>query len=168
MRWGAWIKKRGRRRRTESGWREGRSEIRVLVFYSQIDCWGVKRWADVAAWSDSSWKALAAAAATCWLLIENSGLPLGNNTFPFLFFLKQRDLAESCFWIDIGEWVLLSLSPFCWICGSINTLSHLRPEMYCVCVCVITVPFKTQKSSESAFIATSFQHKLLRGVNLMS
>lgn len=102
------------------------------MFDSQNEYRGVKCEADVAAWSGSRWKALAAAVATCWLLIENSGLPLGTDFF-FFPFLKERDLAESCFWIDIGEWVLLSLSPFCWICGSINNVSHLRPEMDCVC-----------------------------------
>lgn len=145
------------RGRTESRWKGGRSEIRVLVFYSQDDCWDVKCEADVAVWSDSSWKALAAAAATCWLLIENSGLPLGNR-FPFL--PEKGELAESCFWIDKGEWVLLALSPFCGICGSINTASHLRPQMDCVCN---NCTFSEQKSSESAFIATRFQHQLPHG-----
>lgn len=111
-------------------------------------CRGVKRKADGAVWSDSSWTALAAAAAaTCWPVIENSGLPLGNT---FLFFsLLKRDVAESCLWIDIGEWVLLSLSPFCWICGSINTVSHLRPEMDCACN---NCTFSTHKA-HSAFMA---------------
>lgn len=64
-------------RRTESRWNGAED----LMFYSQDNYWDVKHEADVAVWSDSSWKA---ATATCWLLIGNSSLPLGN-TFPFFF-----------------------------------------------------------------------------------
>lgn len=96
MRWGGSKKERGRR--TESRWMEGRSEIRVLVFYSQDDCWEVKREADVAVWSDSSWKAQAAAVATCWPLIENGSLPL-RNRFP-LFSPKR---AQTC-WVMFLGW----------------------------------------------------------------
>lgn len=92
---GGWMKER----RTESGWWEGRSEIRVLVFDSQNEYRGVKCEADVAAWSGSRWKALAASVATCWLLIENSGLPLGNRFLLFSFSKRAR----SC-WVMFLDW----------------------------------------------------------------
>lgn len=81
MRWRGWMKMR----RTASGWKEDRSEIRVLVFYSQSGCWGVKcsAWYSRLVWFQL--ETLAAAAAACWL-IENSGDLQRITRFPTLSF----------------------------------------------------------------------------------
>ncbi len=128
MRWGGWMKQW--RRKAESGWRQDGSEIRVLVFYSLSDCWGVKCGAGVAVWSCSSWKARAAAAVTCYCWLQTGAYLWGTDS---LFFPKR---AKSC-WVMSLDWYwrvgVTQFKPLCWICGSINTVSHLRPEMDCVC-----------------------------------
>lgn len=59
--------------------------------------------------------------------------------------------------------MLLGLSPFCWICGSINTRSHLRPVIDCVCNnCTFS---KHKKLTECLY---SFQHELIHGVCVTS
>lgn len=58
---------------------EVKSESLCLIPSSTVEVLSVRPMQPL--WYDSSWEALAA--ATCWLLIENRGLPLGSNTFSF-------------------------------------------------------------------------------------
>lgn len=94
--------------------------------------------------------------ANPWLLIESSGLALGNPRLPFLFsFLKYQVTAESGFWTDIRSYVLvwdpwwdLWLNRWRFPLGTWNVLR------------VITGPFFNTRPSASTFIATGFQSEV--------
>lgn len=85
-------------RRTDSRWKKGRSEIRV-VFYSQYKCWEKHE----TIWSESSWK------ATCCLLIEQQHTH--RELSPCFPTKRVPKHAQSCFCIDNEEWVVLTFSP---------------------------------------------------------
>ena len=74
-----------RKKKKDRQWVKGKAEVKseslCLIPSSTVEVLNVRPMQPL--WYGSSWKALAVAAATCWLLIENRGLPLGSNTFSF-------------------------------------------------------------------------------------